>query len=214
MLKFIENKKAIMSLTFTQIGLIIATAILLSAAVSLVFLNDWQKKEDLRNVASSFSTVVQGMDTRFFENTEKFYFPEKTYDYNISISTEYLTINSQDKWFNKISMKFRLLKKPLLNKKENSWVTGENFHGFLNDTYGCFGNESNPIMKMDISSVKNEIESIFENASFTFSANPLYLEIRKPLYIEQVFVFYDLDGDNIWHKENDEKQSFVLVYQI
>jgi len=68
-------------------------------------------------------------------------------------------------------------------------------------------------MKMDIDNVKNEIKNIFENASFTFSANPLYLNSKKPVYIEQVFVFYDLDGDNRWDKEKDDKQSFVLVYQ-
>ncbi len=209
MLKFIENKKAIMSLTFTQIGLIIATAILLSAAVSVVFLNDWQKKAELENIASNFSTVIQGMDSRFFENKTTFYFPEKTYDYNVSISTEYATVRTVGTWFNTLSVKHRFLKKPLLS----NWISGENFHIFLNETYGCFGNETNPIMKMDIDNVKNEIKNIFENASFTFSSNPLYLNSKKPVYIEQVFVFYDLDGNNIWDKEKDDKQSFVLVYQ-
>jgi len=128
MLKFIENKKAIMSLTFTQIGLIIATAILLSAAVSIVFLNDWQKKAELENIASNFSTVIQGMDSKFFENTTTFYFPEKTYDYNVSISTEYATVRTVGTWFNTLSVKHRFLKKPLLS----NWISGENFHIFLN----------------------------------------------------------------------------------
>lgn len=214
MLKFIEDKKAIMSLTFTQIGLIIATGILLSAAVSVVFLNDWQKKADMENIASSFSTIVQGMDTRFFENITAFYFPEKSYDYNVSISTEYVTVNTSGNWFNTLSIKYRFLKKPLLNRDYKEWITGDNFHNFLNDTYGCFGNETNPIINIDADSVKNEIKNIVGDANFSFSAYPFYLEVKKPVYIEQVFVFYDLNGDNIWNKEKDEKQSFVLIYQL
>lgn len=214
MSKFIKNKKAIMNLTFSQIGLIIATGILLSAVVSVVFLNDWQKKADLENIASSFSTIVQGMDTRFFENVTMFYLPDKKYDYNVSISTEYVTVNTSGTWFDILSIKYRFLKKPLLNRDYKEWITGKNFHSFLNDTYGCFGDETNPIMSIDVDFVKDEIKSIFEHAIFSFSADPFYLEVKKPVYVEQVFVFYDLDGDNKWDKENDEKQSFVLVYQI
>jgi len=214
MSKFIKNKKAVMSLTFLHVGLIIATGILLSAVISVVFLNDWQKKADLENIASGFSTLVQGMDTRFFENVTMFYLPDKNYDYNISISTEYVTVDTSGNWFNTLSIKHRFLKKPLLNRNYKEWITGKNFHSFLNDTYGCFGNETDPVMSTDVDLVKDEIKSIFEQANFSFSADPFYLEIEKPVYIEQVFIFYDLDGDNEWDKENDEKQSFVLVYQI
>ena len=214
MSKFIKNKKAVMSLTFSHIGLIIATGILFSAVISVVFLNDWQKKADIENIASSLSTLVQGIDTRFFENVTMLYLPDKNYDYNIGISTEYVTVDTSGNWFNTLSIKHRFLKKPLLNRNYKEWITGKNFHSFLNDAYGCFGNETDPIMSTDVDSVKDEIKSIFEHANFSFSADPLYLEVEKPVYIEQVFVFYDLDGDNEWYKENDEKQSFVLVYQI
>jgi len=214
MSKFIENKKAIMSLTITQLGLIIATAILLTAAVSVVFLNDWQKKEDIVNIASNFSTIVQGMDTRFFENTTTFYFPEKTYNYNVSISTEYITINTSGTWFNTLSIKQHLIKKPLLNRENKDWITGTDFHIFLNGTYGSFGNKTDPIHNLDVNSVKNEISKIVENASFTFSTYPSFLNLKKPVFIEQVLIYYDINADNKWDNNNDEKQSFVLVYQL
>jgi len=79
MSKFIKNDAGIMGLTLSQIGLIIATGILLTAVFSIIFLNDWQRNAELKNIATSFSTIVEGMDTRFFENTTEFHFPDKTY---------------------------------------------------------------------------------------------------------------------------------------
>ncbi len=213
MLKFIKNKKATMSLAFSQIGLIIATGILLTAVISLVFLNDWQKKEDIKNIASSFSTMINGMDTRFFENKTIFYFPDKNYEYNVSLSREYITINTYANWFNSLSVKNRFFIKPLLNRNNINWDTGKEFHSFLNDTYACFGNKTNPIKSIDVSSVKDEIKNIFEKTNFSFSAEPFYLDLRKPVYIEQVIVFFDINDDSLWDKQNDEKQSFVLIYQ-
>jgi hypothetical protein len=214
MLKFIENKKATMSLIFSQVGIIIVTGILFSAVVSVFFLNDWYKKAEIENIASRFSTIIEEMDARFFEDVKVFYFPDKSYNYNVSLSTEYITVNWPGTFLNILSIKRRFFKKPLLICDCNEWKTGEDFHYFLNDTYGCFGNETNPIMSMDVDSVKNEIKNIFNQSTFSFSMNPLYLDLKKPVYIEQVFVFYDLNDDNRWDKDHDEKQSFVLVYQI
>jgi len=48
MLKFIEDKKGIMGITLSQIGLILATGILLAAVFSIIFLNDWNKKAETK----------------------------------------------------------------------------------------------------------------------------------------------------------------------
>ena len=66
MLKFIEDKKGIMGITLSHMGLIVATGVLLSAVFSVIFLNDWNKKADLKNIATGLTTIVEGMDTRFF----------------------------------------------------------------------------------------------------------------------------------------------------
>jgi hypothetical protein len=213
MSRFIKNNQAFMSLTFSQIGLIIATGILLSAVFSAVFLNDWHKNSELNNISSHFSTLIEGMDTCFFENKKTYYFPDKDYEYNAFISTEYITLIAKGNWDNIISNKIKIVKKPFICGAESNWSSGEEFHVFLNDTYDKFGNETHPIFKKDINSVKKMISNDFENMSYFYSTNPLEFDIYKPVEIEKIYIFYDNNDDKKWDKTNDEKQSFILIHQ-
>ena len=130
MLRFIKNSYGIMGLTLSQIGLIIATGILLTAVFSMIFLNDWQRNAELKNIATSFSTTVEGMDTRFFENTTEFHFPDKTYYYNVSISTEYIIVSSEGNQNNKLSIKERFIAKPWPWTTNQTWKTGKELHNY------------------------------------------------------------------------------------
>jgi hypothetical protein len=213
MSKFIRNNKGVMSLTLSQIGLIIATGILLSAVFSTVFLNDWHKNSELHNIGTHFSTLLEGIDTCFFENTKIYYFPDKNYEYNASISTEYMTLNAKGNWDNTLSNKIRFVKKTFVGSVNYNWSSGEEFHIFLNDTYSRFGNETHPIFKKDITSVKNMILDEFENMSYFYAINPLELDIQKPVVIEKIYIFYDNNDDKKWDKTSDEKQNFILIHQ-
>ena len=105
MLRFTKDDNGIMGLTLSQIGLMIATGILIAAVFSLVFQNEWQKEAELQNIATSFSTMIEGMDTRFFENTVDFHFPGRGYYYNVSISTEYITVSTKGNLGSDISIR-------------------------------------------------------------------------------------------------------------
>ncbi|RLF33819.1 MAG: hypothetical protein DRM98_01685 [Thermoplasmata archaeon] len=214
MSRFIVNDKGIMGLTLSQIGLIIATGILLSAVFSFLFFNDWYKTAELRNIANSFSTLVEGMDSRFFENTTVFYFPDKNYRYNVSISTEYIIVESEGNWRNKLSIKESFLRKPWLRQTGENWTNGEELHIYLNTTYSCYGEESDPIKKTHISSVKNYLNNLRDTANKSFALKPFYIDINKPVYIDKVYIFYDNNGDGSWDKNLDEKQGFLVIYQL
>lgn len=213
MSKFIKNNQAVMSLTLSQIGLIIATGILLSAVFSVVFLNDWQKNSELYNIGTNFSTFLEGMDTCFFENKKTYYFTAKDYEYTVFISTEYITLSAKGKWDNILSNKIRFVKKPFIGRINSNWSSSQEIHRFLNDTYGRFGNETYPIFKKDIDYVKNMISDEFENMSYFYALAPLELDIKKPIQIEKIYIFYDSNDDKKWDKTNDEKQSFILINQ-
>ena len=57
MSKFIKDNHGIMGLTLSHIGLIIATGILLTAVFSIIFLNDWQRNAELKNIATSLGRL-------------------------------------------------------------------------------------------------------------------------------------------------------------
>jgi len=213
MLRFIPNNKGIMGLTLSHIGLFIATGILLSAVFSFIYLNDYYRKEDLDNIGQSFSTMVEAMDTNFFENKTKFFFPEKDFTYHISISTEYIIVESDGNWNNIVSSKNNFLIKPCLRKNNSNWTSGKELHIFIKDKYGYSGNQTDTIQSDKVKSVKNYLNTIRKKTNLTFALNPLIIDVDKPVFIEKTYVFYDLDDDNLWNKNIDEKQSLILIYQ-
>ena len=200
MSKFIKDNHGIMGLTLSQIGLIIATGILVAAVFSIIFLNDWQRNAELKNIATSFSTIVEGMDTRFFENTTEFHFTEKPYYYNVSISTEYITVTSKGNQNNKLSIKERFLIKPWPRPSDQTWKTGEELHSYCRDTYGHSGTISDRITHDDL----NELNNYKNTTSIDLASNPFYICTNKPVYIEKVIIYYGIT----------EKQDFLLIYQL
>jgi hypothetical protein len=200
MSKFIKNDTGIMGLTLSHIGLIIATGILLTAVFSIIFLNDWQRNAELKNIATSFSTIVEGMDTRFFENTTEFHFPDKTYYYNVSISTEYIVVSAEGNQNNKLSIKERFIVKPWPRTSDQTWKTGEEIHNYCLYTYGHSGTILDPITQADLDGLNTDKET----ASITLALTPLYIQTNNPAYIEKTIIYYD----------DAEKQEFLLIYQL
>jgi len=200
MLRFIKDNHGIMGLTLSQIGLIIATGILLTAVFSMIFLNDWQRNAELKNIATSFSTIVEGMDTRFFENTTEFHFPDKTYCYNVSISAEYIIVSSEGNQNNRLSITERFITKPWPWTTNQTWKTGEELHNYCLDNYNHSGTILDPITQDDI----NQLNGCKNTTSIDLASNPLYIQTNKPVYIEKVIIYYSNAG----------KQDFLLIYQI
>jgi len=200
MSKFIKDNHGIMGLTLSHIGLIIATGILLTAVFSIIFLNDWQRNAELKNIATSFSTIVEGMDTRFFENTTEFHFPDKTYYYNVSISTEYVIVSAEGNQNNKLSIKERFIVKPWPRTSDQTWKTGEELHNYCLYTYGHSGTILDPITQDDL----GELDKDNAVACIDLALSPLYIQTNKAVYIEKVIIYYGIA----------EKQDFLLIYQL
>jgi len=210
---FIKDEYGVIGLTVSHIGLIIATAIILAAVFSFLYYNELQKNSELKNMATGLSILVEGMDTRFFDNTTSYFFPDKDYHYNVSISTEYIIINADGNWDNTISLKHRFTVRPWPRSNNVDWNNGEELHLFLQNKYTKNGNRSNPINKSDITSVKNWINTQKEQDEQTLAYYPFYVNKNYPVKIDKVIIFYDSDNDKTWKKEKDEKQELLIIYQ-
>ena len=220
MSRFIKNDRGIMGLTLSQIGLLIAVGILLAAIFSLVFLNDWNRNAELKNIATSFSSMVENMDVRFFEDTASFSFPNEN-QYNVSISTEYIIVRSQGNLNDVLSVKERFLVRPWPQSKRSPWIGRIGLHNYLkgylhnDDTHDWVnnsGNISDPITTDDISFVKNYLFLLQENVNKSLALNPLYIFTNKIVYIDKAIIYYDNNDDGIWN-DGDEKQEFIFIYQ-
>jgi hypothetical protein len=142
MLRCIHDNNGVIDLTLSQIGLFIATTILLTVVFSLVFSNDWQRTAELHSLATSFSNLLSDTDNRFFENTIRFQFPQKDYTYQIRISTEYITISAKGNWDADLFVTERFLIRPWPRFSTQNWTTGGDLHSYLNETCGHRGTKN------------------------------------------------------------------------
>jgi len=215
LLRSIRNNNAFMGLTLSSIGLIIASGFILAAVFSFIYYSEFQRNAEIQNIASGFSIMVEGMDTRFFENTTLYFFPEKEYYYNVSLNSEYIIVDCDGTWWgDKLSVKERFLIRPWPRKNNSDWLSGEELHNYLDSSYNQSGNYTDPIQgTTNIDKVKNILKTEWEDAAFSLALNPFYVDSHKAVYIDKIFIYYNTDGNNGWDKNYDEKQEFILVYQ-
>jgi hypothetical protein len=195
-----NDTNSIMGLTLTQIGLFLATGILLTTVFFLIFSSDWQRTAEIRSCASSFSNLVEDIDSSFFEKTTRFQFPSKNYAYNVKLSTEYIVISAKGFWDTDLFVAERFLIQPWPRLSHQNWTTGEDLHEYLNITYGHRGTKNDSISSVNFTQFSQE-----QNTTVSFYVlYPLEILIREPVFLEKVTIFYD----------GEKNHDFLLVYQL
>ena len=200
MSRFIKDTNSVIGLSLSQIGLFLATGILLTAVFSLVFTSDWQRTAEIQSFASSFSHLVEDIDSSFFEKTTEFQFPSKNYAYTAKLSTRYIIISAKGFWESDLFVAERFLIQPWPRSSYQNWTTGEDLHEYLNTTCGHRGTKNDSISSVNFTQLSQEL-----NTTISFYAlHPLEILIREPVFLEKVTIFYD----------NEKKHDFLLVYQL
>jgi hypothetical protein len=199
MSQFTKETHGIMGLTLSQIGLFLATGILLTAVLSFIFFNNWQRTSELHSIANDFSALIEDVDLWFFEDTTEFQFPAETYPYTIRLSQEYITAATEDFWGRDFHVTERFLRKPWIRSSLENWTTGDDLHEYLNATFGHPGVKDDPISLENFTVLRQEQNT----SSLFYSVHPLEILSRDPVILEKVIIFYD----------NGQKYDFVLVYQ-
>ncbi len=200
MSRFTKDTNSIMGLTLSQIGLFLATGILLTAVFFLVFSSDWQRTAEIRSFASSFSHLVEDIDSSFFEKTTRFQFPSKNYAYTVKLSTGYIVISAKGFWGSDLFVAERFLIQPWPRSSHQNWTTGEDLHEYLNTTCGHRGIKNDSISSVNFTQLSQE-----QNTTISFYAlHPLEILIREPVFLEKVTIFYN----------GEKKHDFLLVYQL
>lgn len=192
-----------MGLVLSQLALIVAAGILLASVCSLVFFNDWQKSAELHHIASGFTTMVEGVDTYFVENTTAFFFPEENYHYTVDLSTEYVVIESFGTVGSLLSLKERLLVRPWPQHNTTSWVGRQGLHDYLLDQFGESGARDDPISPEDTDDVQTYLATAWNENVSLFASNPYHIDVDTRVYIDKAYIYY----------EDGEKQTFIFVYQ-
>ncbi len=189
-----------MDLTLTQIGLMIATAIILTAAVTFLANNDMQRRMELESIASQLTTLVQAMDAKSIENTTYYYLPDLGYEYTVTISTEYVTVSAKGFYNNDLSVKKRFIIKPWVQDSSTNppldWVGGTALHNFIKNNYHRAANVTDPIQRktqwetLRSSLATEQTQNILQRAS-----DPLLLSPKKPVKIDKTILYFYQPGE-------------------
>ncbi|MCX6661561.1 MAG: hypothetical protein NTY91_03320 [Euryarchaeota archaeon] len=200
MLRCSNDTNSVMGLTLTQIGLLLASGILLTVVFSFVFSNDWQRTAELQAQASSFSNLLGDIDNSFFERTTRFQFSHTDYAYSVKISTEYIVITSKGFWDGDLIVTKRLLLRPWPRIPQQNWTTGEDLHNYLNRTCGHRGTENDSMPAGNFTQLCQEQN----DTTSSLALHPLEILIKEPVFTEKVTIFYD----------QTKRHDFLLLYQL
>ena len=220
MLRSLHNENGIMGLTLSQIGLMVASGILIVAVFSVLYLNDWQRTAELQSTATQISTLIEGLNSQFFENAISYHFSDRNYQCNASVSTEYITISAKGNRDNVLSVKKQFSMKIWPQSSDSAWVGSDGLHDYLkhmlrNESHAFVntsGNVSDPVSSDNIDWVQDNLSNIQKNVQASLAVHPMYMLIDRTVIIEKAIIYYDSNGDGIWIKDDDEQQEFIFIY--
>jgi len=200
MLKYIHDKEGVISWLLSQIGLLIATGILLASIASLTFYSDWQKEAEIKAIASNFATAIETADLQEFPKKSSYHFPKTDYYYEVTISTDYITVKRNDGMVSKkIVAREALLIHPWISPPMINTRGAEGFYDYLESRCEQGQDGSSPSSRIP----RNIVENAFNESRKELIEYPLNIDINEPVFIEKVFVYYTEGG----------RGSYVLVYQ-
>ncbi|MEA2054035.1 MAG: hypothetical protein U9O96_02795 [Candidatus Thermoplasmatota archaeon] len=214
-LPLLKDNRGAISLLLSQIGLLLATGVLIGAIASLTFYNDWQKEAEAKNIASHFATAVESMDLKEFPGQTTYLFPQKNYRYEVLISTDYITIVREDgTTTDKIIGRKTLLIKPYVRPIERNWRwnNSEELHNFLkdihlNDVSGHSGYADDPFPIDQKNEITTYLKDELSDTATKLANEPLHLENEdEPVFIEKTFIYFEKDG-------NLERYGIVIIHQ-
>ncbi|MCD6448338.1 MAG: hypothetical protein J7L58_04765 [Thermoplasmata archaeon] len=201
MLKFIRcEKRGDVSWLMSQIALLIAVGILLASISSLAFYSDWRKKAEIDVIAMQIAKIIDAAEVKDYPGRIKYMLPDKNYDYEVFLSTDYIVVKRYDGRMNKeIVATKELHTRPWINPPMSGGKGADGIYNYFGSIYGIHHNGANPDSKLPAGVLEGEME-IMANE---LAKNPFKIDCEKPLYVEKIFIY--VEGGNA--------KSLVLIYQ-
>ncbi|HDN51243.1 MAG TPA: hypothetical protein ENG06_05665 [Thermoplasmatales archaeon] len=214
----LDDIRGIVAWLISQIGLLLAAGVLIASIASLTFYSDWQKEAEAKAIASEIATAIETMDLKSESNITPYVFPFKNYHYNVTISTEYVTVMREGGTFTDvITAREALLIKPFIRPAawDLAWNTSEELYDFLWRTYGgrqYAGNDTHPFPLNNenlVKQVKQYFSDELARTALQLARQPLRIEdTNEPIFLEKALIYFkhgngDLDtmGIVIIHQE-------------
>ncbi len=210
----LDDTRGIVAWLISQIGLLLAAGVLIASIASLTFYSDWQKEAEAKAIASEIATQIETMDLKSDNNLTLCMLPLKNYHYNVTISTEYVTVMREGGTFTDvITAREALLIKPFIRPAawNLAWNTSEELYDFLCLNYGggqYAGNDTHPFLFRDKERVKQYLYEELSRTAPVLARQPLLMEnVNEPLFLEKTFIYFEKDNGDL------EMMGIVIIHQ-
>jgi len=210
----LDDTRGIVAWLISQIGLLLAAGVLIASIASLTFYSDWQKEAEAKAIASEIATQIETMDLKSGNNLTLCMLPLKNYHYNVTISTEYVTVRREGGTFTDvITAREALLIKPFIRPAawNLAWNTSEELYDFLCLNYGggqYAGNDTHPFLFRDKERVKQYLYEELSRTAPVLARQPLLMEnVNEPLFLEKTFIYFEKDNGDL------EMMGIVIIHQ-
>ncbi|MFO8077907.1 MAG: hypothetical protein R6U21_04635 [Thermoplasmatota archaeon] len=203
-----QDNKAIMGLTLSQIGIMIASAVILAALFSILFDSTWQEKQKMQQITQQISSSLVSIDNTWYETQKNIAVSKEYFGYNITISSSSIEVSTSglDEHF----IRKPLIVLPVMRTCSDEWITAEQLHSYLYQQYGHQGTKEDPIPEN--SGVYRYIENETNNSYFTYSLQPYVIDTSLQITLEKILIYIDENQDGIWQK-TENILDYVVLYQ-
>ena len=210
-LKLLDDNRGVISWLFTQIGLMLAAGVLIGSIASLTFYSDWQKEAEAKNIASNFAAAVESVCLKEFPGNITYLFPQKSYNYEVEISTDYITVaRGGGTTTDKIASREKLIIKPYVRPAGRgwNWNNSEELHAFLKNEYGHSGYVDDVFPKYQKDPVISYLRGELSITAAKLASNPLCVtNTDEPIFVEKTFVYFKGNGGSL------EREGIVIIHQ-
>jgi hypothetical protein len=198
MLRFGADCHGVVGLSLANLGLFLASGLLLAFIVGGVYGGFWERSAELRTTASSLNTCVETLSAAYDETKSTIEIPRVPTLTLVSCSSQFLHLTTTASFgaFVSVTDQWRISVWPRPN---GSWQSGGDLHKWLNMTFGHDGSVQDPVT----SSVLENLTKDQQDCAKTLALEPFVFDAARPLIVEKVFVYAD----------NGERGAFMVLYQ-
>jgi hypothetical protein len=197
MLPLRPDNHGVLGLTIANLGLFLASGLLLAVILGGVYGSLWERTAELRTTADTLNTYVETLSAAYNDSRLVIPIVRGLSLLHMTSSTESLRVSAQGSFGTTLTITERWTCRPW-PRNNSSWQSGVGLHQWLNMTYGHAGTVEDPVNQTTL----NALEETHLAALARLARTPVEFNCALPLFAENVIIYTPQD-----------QVAFVLLYQ-
>jgi len=197
-----------MGLTLSQIGIMIASAVILAALSSILFDSTWQEKQKMQQITQHISASLVSIDNTWYETQKNIEVSKEYFGYNITLSSSSIRVSPSGS--DEHIIRKPLMVRPVIRTCSDEWITAEQLHTYLYQQYAHLGTKEDPIPENG--GVCFYLTNETNNTYFTYSLQPYVIDTSMQITLEKILIYIDENQDGSWEK-TENILNYVVLYQ-